>query len=223
MKGFDATIGGRQPPEGGSTDLMAHEGIVSPRLKQALELAIRLHGNETRKESPVPLLAHLLGVCALVQHDGGTEEEAIAALLHDSLEDKPELITVDDIAGRFGKRVAEIVTVATDTAPDYRGGQKGPWRQRKERYLETIRTSDPSLLRVTVADKVDNLRAILSDYARLGELFWARFSAPKRDQLWYYRTALEAYRTSGFTGALLLELERLVRQLEDLSRREEQK
>jgi (p)ppGpp synthase/HD superfamily hydrolase len=200
---------------------MTDEHTVSPRLKDALGVAFQLHGNDTRKESPVPLLAHLLGVCALVQHDGGDEDEAIAALLHDALEDKPELITIADITARFGPRVAAIVTVATDTPPDYRGGLKGPWRQRKERYLETIRRADPNLLRVTIADKVDNLRAILADYRRLGEPFWSRFSAPKRDQLWYYRTALEAYRTSGFVGPLFSELERLVRQLVEVSSREE--
>ena len=197
---------------------------ISPRLKEALGLAVELHGSDTRKQSPVPLLAHLLGVCALVQHDGGDEDEAIAALLHDALEDKPELITMTAIETRFGPKVAAIVAVATDTPPDFRGGLKAPWRQRKEAYLATIRKADPSLLRVTIADKVDNLRAILADYRRLGEPFWLRFSAPRRDQLWYYHTALEAYRTSGFAGPLLSELERLVRQLEEeVSLREEQK
>jgi (p)ppGpp synthase/HD superfamily hydrolase len=200
---------------------MTVENTVSPRLKEALDLAIDLHGHDTRKESPVPLLAHLLGVCALVQHDGGDEEEAIAALLHDALEDKPDLITIDEISSRFGPRVATIVAIATDTSPDFRGGLKAPWRVRKQRYLETIRRADPSLLRVTIADKVDNLRAILADYRRLGEDFWSRFSAPKNDQLWYYRTALEAYRTSGFTSPLLNELERLVRQLEEACLQEE--
>lgn len=196
---------------------MSDQDIVSPRLKSALDRAIALHGNDTRKQSPVPLVAHLLGVCALVQHDGGDEDEAIAALLHDALEDKPEHITITEIEQCFGTKVAAIVTVATDTPPDFRGGRKPPWRQRKEQYLATIRKTDPSLLRVTVADKVDNLRAILADYQRIGERFWERFSAPKRDQLWYYRAALDAYHTSGFSGRLLSELERLVLKLEEVS------
>jgi (p)ppGpp synthase/HD superfamily hydrolase len=200
---------------------MTGQQTVSPRLKKAIERAIELHGNDTRKESPVPLLAHLFGVCALVQHDGGDEDEAIAALLHDALEDKPQDITVADIEQDFGSKVAAIVKVATDTPPDFRGGLKPPWRQRKELYLDTIRKSDPALLRVTVADKVDNLRAILADYRRFGEPFWLRFSAPRHDQLWYYRTALEAYHTSGFAGPLLKELDRLVRQLEDVASGEE--
>jgi (p)ppGpp synthase/HD superfamily hydrolase len=202
---------------------MAAKDAISPRLRDALCLADSLHGHDTRKQSPVPMLAHLLGVCALVQHDGGDEDEAIAALLHDALEDKPEQITITKIEERFGPKVASIVVIATDTPPDFGGGRKPPWRQRKEQYLDTIRRTDPSLLRVTIADKVDNLRAILADYRRLGEPFWSRFSAPKHDQLWYYRTALEAYRTAGFTGSLLNELERLVRQLEEVSLREEPK
>jgi (p)ppGpp synthase/HD superfamily hydrolase len=193
---------------------MPHDERVSPRLKEALSLAVDLHGNDTRKQSPVPLLAHLLGVCALVQHDGGDEDEAVAALLHDALEDKPELISLADIEVRFGSRVAAIVAVATDTPTGFSGGPKPPWRQRKDRYLEQIRSADPSLLRVTVADKIDNLRAILADYRRIGEPFWLRFNAPKADQLWYYRAALDAYTGSGFTGSLLDELERLVRLLE---------
>ena len=202
---------------------MAAKDAISPRLRDALCLADRLHGHDTRKQSPVPMLAHLLGVCALVQHDGGDEDEAIAALLHDALEDKPEQITLAKIEESFGPKVASIVVVATDTPPDFGGGRKPPWRQRKERYLDTIRGSDPSLLRVTVADKVDNLRAILADYRRLGELFWSRFSAPKGDQLWYYRAALEAYHMSGFSGPLLNELERLVGELEVISSGEERK
>ena len=202
---------------------MAAKDAISPRLRDALCLADRLQGHDTRKQSPGPMLAHLLGVCALVQHDGGDEDEAIAALLHDALEDKPEQITLAKIEESFGPKVASIVVVATDTPPDFGGGRKPPWRQRKERYLDTIRGSDPSLLRVTVADKVDNLRAILADYRRLGESFWSRFSAPKGDQLWYYRAALEAYHTSGFSGPLLNELERLVGELEVVSSGEEQK
>lgn len=188
--------------------------FLSPRLFEALQLAVQVHGPDARKQSPVPVLAHLLGVCALVQHDGGTEDEAIAALLHDTLEDKPDLVSEADIEARFGPAVRKLVRVATDTPEDYAGGAKPPWRGRKEDYLTHIRTTDPSLLRVTVADKVDNLRALLADYARIGEPLWVRFNAPKADQLWYYRAAADAYRTAGFSGPLLAELERLVGALE---------
>jgi (p)ppGpp synthase/HD superfamily hydrolase len=186
------------------------QDLISPRLASAIDLVVKVHGRDARKQSPVPVLAHLLSVCALVQQDGGDEDEAIAALLHDSLEDKPELITARDIEAQFGSRVLQIVRVSTDTPEDYAGGEKPPWRHRKEAYLAHVRRTDPSLLRVTVADKVDNLRALLADYARIGESLWSRFNAPMLDQLWYYRSAGVAYRETGFTSPLLTELEKLV-------------
>ena len=191
---------------------------LTPKLQEALELAIRLHGQDARKASPVPALAHLLGVCALVQLDGGDEDEAIAALLHDSLEDKPGEITRAEIERRFGGRVAALVQAATDTPPDFAGGPKPPWRQRKEGYLSRARAADPRDLRVLVADKVDNLRSILADYRRLGEPFWSRFNAGKAEQVWYYRSALAAYRSAGFRGPLADELERLVGELIEATR-----
>jgi len=193
---------------------MPEKNGLTPRFRTALELAIQLHGYDARKASPVPVLAHLLGVCSLVQHDGGDEDEAIAALLHDALEDKPEAITRQNIEGRFGPRVAAIVSTATDTPAGFAGGPKPPWRARKEAYLCHARTAAPELLRVAVADKVDNLRAILADYRRFGEPFWARFNAGKEDQLWYYRSVADAYCSAGFRGPLLDELVRLVREFE---------
>lgn len=178
---------------------------------------VQLFGRDARKQSPVPVVAHLLGVCALVQHDGGDEDEAIAALLHDVLEDKPEELPAPAIEKRFGSRVLQIVRVSTDTPEDYVAGEKPPWKARKEAYLAHVRRADPSLLRVTVADKVDNLRALLADHARVGESLWSRFNAPKTDQLWYYRAAAQAYREVGFTGPLLTELDRLVKLLETIA------
>jgi (p)ppGpp synthase/HD superfamily hydrolase len=187
--------------------------LLSPRLQQALDYAIQLHGRNARKHSQVPILAHLLSVCALVQHDGGDEDEAIAALLHDSLEDKPGETSPAVLSKRFGPRVLELIQLATDTPPDYAGGPKPPWRDRKERYLEHVRQASPANLRVTVADKVDNLRAMLADYRRVGDSLWDRFNAGKPDQLWYYQSVLAAYKEAGFSGPLLDELDRLVGQL----------
>jgi (p)ppGpp synthase/HD superfamily hydrolase len=188
--------------------------LISSRLAEAIDLAVQLHGRDSRKQSPVPMVAHLLGVCALVQQDGGDEDEAIAALLHDSLEDKPELISAAAIEERFGRRVLQIVRVSTDTPEGYAGGRKPPWKERKDAYLAHVRQTDPSLLRVTVADKVDNVRSLLADHARMGDALWSRFNAPKADQLWYYRSAALAYREAGFRGPLLNELDRLVGMLE---------
>jgi (p)ppGpp synthase/HD superfamily hydrolase len=146
----------------------------------------------------------------MVQQDGGSEDEAIAALLHDALEDKPEETNRNEIGDLFGENVVAIIEVSSDTPPDYQGRVKPPWRERKEAYLEHTRLTDPNLLRVTIADKVDNARAILVDYQRLGEDFWKRFNAGKEDQLWYYESSVSAYKAAGYDGPLLEELRCLV-------------
>ena len=189
---------------------------LSARMYSALNLAFELHGGDSRKSSNVPMIAHMFSVCALVLQDGGSEEEGIAALLHDTLEDKPEKINRKDIENRFGKKVLEIVEVSTDTPKDYEGGPKPPWRTRKEAYLEHIHQTDPGLLRVTVADKIDNARAILADYYHMGNKVWDRFNAPQEDQIWYYNAAVDAYQSVGFSGFLLDELRALVDQMNSL-------
>ena len=193
------------------------ERTLSPRMVEAIDLAFRLHGHDTRKECKVPYLAHVLNVCALVIQDGGDEDEAVAALLHDALEDKPEKIKVREIKARFGGKVAEIVTLCTDTKKGFKGGDKGPWRERKERYLMEIKHHDPALLRVTVADKIDNARAIIFDHKHVGERVWKRFKAGRDEQLWYYGAALQVYRDVGFKGPLLEDLGALVEELKLLS------
>lgn len=186
---------------------------LTPKLYEALQLAFTLHGQDARKASPVPVMAHLLSVCALVQQDGGDEEEAIAALLHDALEDKPEEITPAEIAARFGERVLEIIIISTDTPEDYKGGAKPAWKLRKQAYLEHASQADPGYLRVTIADKIDNARAMLADHRRVGASLWDRFNAPKEEVLWYYRLSVDAYRAAGFTSPLLADLQTLVDQL----------
>ena len=186
---------------------------LNPRLANAVQYAFQLFGSDARKGSQVPVLAHLLGVCALVQQDGGDEEEAIAALLHDVLEDKPSETRAEELRAHFGARVLSLIETATDTPPGYIGGPKPPWKERRLRYLDHVRRTSPSELRVTVADKVDNVRSLLADYRRLGDSLWTRFNAGREDQLWYYQTALEAYEASGFKGPLLAELTRLTGEL----------
>jgi len=187
---------------------------ISARLHKAIELAFELHGWDSRKRSKVPYLAHLLSVCAMVQMDGGDEEEAIAALLHDTLEDKADMIDGAEISCRFGERVLKIIRVSSDTPEDYKGGPKPPWKERKAAYHEHIRHTDKSLLRVTIADKVDNARAILADHQRIGEELWEHFNAGKEDQLWNYQESLQAYDSTGFSSPLLEELRRLVQELQ---------
>ncbi len=190
---------------------------LTNRFQDALDLAFRLHGHTARKASRVPTMAHLLGVCALVQQDGGCEDEAIAALLHDALEDEPGRISREAIHQQFGEHVLAIVDASTDTPRNYRGGPKPPWRQRKQAYLDHARSADPALLRVTIADKVDNLRSMLMDYRRVGDALWWRFHAGRDEQLWYYRSCLEAYTEAGCKGALLDEMRRLLDELTGLT------
>ena len=197
---------------------MAKERFLTPRLYAALELAFKLHGRDARKGCQVPALAHLLSVCALVQTDGGDEDEAIAALLHDSLEDKSEHITREEIQSRFGVRVLDIIEVSTDTASDFKGGEKEPWEVRKTRYIEHIKTADPKLLRVTIADKIDNARAILADHRRIGSEVWRRFNAPQARVVWYYTESTKAYLQAGVTSPLLEDLQALVHQMKVLPR-----
>ena len=162
---------------------------LSERFTRALTFATELHAEQVRKGSEVAYISHLMAVCALVIEHGGDEDEAIAALLHDAVEDQGGQETRRAILHRFGQRVAEIVDGCTDAV----GHPKPPWRDRKERYIAHIATAEPSVLLVSAADKVHNARAILTDYRRLGEALWDRFRGG-RQTLWYYRSLLDAYR-----------------------------
>jgi (p)ppGpp synthase/HD superfamily hydrolase len=133
-------------------------------------------------------LGHLLGVCGLVIDAGGSEDEAIAAVLHDAVEDQGGAATLDRIRTQFGSNVAAIVEACSDTdvLP------KPPWRARKEAYIEHLRTAPAPVLQVSLADKLNNLRTIVRDYGEIGEALWARFS-PDADQVWYYGSLLEVF------------------------------
>lgn len=191
--------------------------VVTPNLLTAMQLAGIVHGRDLRKGTGIPYMAHLLGVCALVLNDGGDEDEAVAALLHDALEDHPERVTAEEIQAWFGARVAAIVVACTDTPPDRSGGPKPPWRARKEAYLSHIRSAEPRLLRVSLADKLDNARAILADLREIGDGLWSRFNAGKDQQLWYYRSLVEAFRAAGMQGRMMEELARTVAGIEALA------
>ena len=188
------------------------------RFGAAFAYAFALHKNDVRKGTTIPYVSHLLNVGGLVLWDGGDEEEAIAGLLHDALEDHPEETSRAEIQRRFGPKVAAIVAACTDTPEDYRGGTKPPWRERKERYLDNLRAADVSTRRVSMADKLDNARAVLADYRRLGDALWSRFNAGKADQLWYYRTLVDTFRAAGSQGLVIDELEYTVAEIERLCR-----
>lgn len=168
---------------------------LSPKFHEALTYAGELHGRQRRKGSGIPFLAHLLGVASLVLEDGGDEEEGIAALLHDAVEDHPRGgATEREILERFGPRVHRIVMGCTEPDPHaLEQGQRGPWEDRKIRYIAQLQQAvDPGLLRVAAADKLYNARSIINDMRHVGEEVWKRFSVPKEKTLWYYRTVTDA-------------------------------
>jgi uncharacterized protein YuzE len=184
--------------------------VLSERFDAALVLASSLHRDDVRKGTSIPYIAHLLGVCELVLTDGGDEDEAIAALLHDTIEDHADRITASDIEQRFGERVRRIVEGCTDTPADYRGGQKPDWRLRKEAYIAHIARTPPADLRVSAADKLYNARAILADLREIGDRVFERFSAAKADVLWYYRSLSAAFVAAGMNGRLARQLAQTV-------------
>jgi len=194
--------------------LNTRNSVATPRFLDALTYAVKLHGADVRKGTTIPYIAHLLSVCSLVLVDGGSEDEAVAALLHDTLEDHPEEASREVLSQRFGHDVLAIVEACTDTPVDYKGGPKPPWRDRKTAYLEHMGVASRSAMRVSLADKLDNARSILADYRQIGDKLWSRFNAGKEDQLWFYRSLVTALRAAGEDGLLIEELEYVVTQLE---------
>ena len=174
----------------------------------ALAYATEVHAGQSRKGTTVPYVSHVLGVCALVLEDGGSEDEAIGALLHDAVEDGGGRPMLDEIRRRFGERVAEIVWACSDTDET----PKPPWKERKTRYIEHVRQAGPDARRVSCADKLHNARSILRDYRALGERLWDRFTASGDETLWYYRELIAAFRQSD-RSPLVAELERVVSEL----------
>lgn len=187
----------------------AEAPLLTDRYRAALDYAARLHERQTRKGTGVPYLSHLLSVSALVLEDGGDEDEAIAALLHDAVEDQGGRPTLEEIRRRFGDRVARIVEGCTDAD----SVPKPPWRDRKERYVEHIRHAPRDVRRVSAADKLHNARTIRADLRRSGEEVWTRFTADREGVLWYYRALTEAFLAAG-GGFLAEELARVVSEIE---------
>ena len=158
---------------------------LTERFLAAVSLAEHVHGRARRKGTEIPYLAHLLVVTGLVLEDGGDEDQAIAAMLHDAVEDGGGRPMLDRIARSFGPRVAEIVEGCSDSVDI---DPTEPWIERKRRYLAHLpQVSDDAILRVALADKVHNARSIVRDYREDGHALWERFTQKTaRDQLWYY-------------------------------------
>jgi (p)ppGpp synthase/HD superfamily hydrolase len=191
---------------------MADPIRLASRFDEALLFAVRRHQSQFRKGTRIPYVAHLLSVAALVLEDGGDEDEAIAALLHDAVEDQGGAEMRAEIAGRFGERVATIVDGCTDAdvVP------KPPWRARKVAYIAHIRHAPLPVRRVSLADKVHNARAILFDYRQIGDELWLRFNGGYAGTIWYYRALASAFADTT-PGPLSQELVRTVDDIEQLS------
>jgi GTP pyrophosphokinase len=185
--------------------------MLSERFTNALTFATQLHAEQTRKGSGIPYIAHLIGVASIALEYGANEDEAIAALLHDAIEDQGGEATREEIRRRFGDTVTEIVDGCTDSDQT----PKPPWRQRKEAYIAHIPTASASVRLVSASDKLHNVRSILKDYRLLGDALWDCFKGGKNGTLWYYRSLVEAFHTAESTP-LVDELERTVSELEGL-------
>ncbi|GAB4530232.1 MAG: HD domain-containing protein [Anaerolineales bacterium] len=187
---------------------------LGKRFEGALAYAARLHRQQTRKGSQTPYIAHLLAVTALVLEAGGGEDEAIAALLHDAVEDQGGYQRLEDIRTRFGGRVADIVAACSDAFVT----PKPPWRERKEAYLAHLKDAPPEVRRVSLADKLHNARSLLRDYRRQGEVTFERFNGGRDGTLWYYRALAEIFQATD-DDDLSRELVRVVEKLEALAAR----
>jgi len=187
---------------------------LGSRFAEAFRLAAEKHASQTRKKTDVPYISHLMSVAALVLEAGGDEDQTIAALLHDVVEDCGGEPVLEEVRRNFGGRVARIVAGCTDayTIP------KPAWKQRKLDYLEVLRRADDDVRLVSAADKLHNVRTILADYRAEGDAVWERFSGRRDGTLWYYRAVLDVL-SGGNPNRLVGELRRVVTELETLARK----
>ena len=182
---------------------------LGPRLQQAFRYAAEKHAWQTRKRTGVPYLSHLMAVASLVLEAGGDEDTAIAALLHDVVEDCGGMPRLREIRRNFGPRVARIVEGCTDSFSD----PKPPWLERKQRYLANLKREDRETRLVSACDKLHNVRTVLTDYRQQGESVWKRFQGKRDGTLWYYRALSDEFGRK--PNRLTRELEIAVRELED--------
>lgn len=182
---------------------------LTAQFEEALVFAAHLHSNQTRKGSQTPYIAHLLSVAALVIESGGDEDTAIAALLHDAVEDQGGYETLAVIRQRFGEKVADIVASCSDayTIP------KPPWKERKIAYLAHLPEATSEARLVSLADKIHNARSILRDLQE-GENIWEKFKGGKEGTLWYYRSLVDIFQQLD-RGFLVDEFSRVVNQIEE--------
>lgn len=184
---------------------------LSKRFSDALVFAAALHVDQVRKVSGTPYLSHLLRVTGIALEHGANEDEAIAALLHDAIEDQGGAATRRRIRDRFGDTVAQLVDDLSDTDQM----PKPPWRARKAAYIAHLETASESVCLVSAADKLDNARSLLESYAEHGESLWSNFKGRRDATLWYHRSVVEVLKKRGITP-LVKELDFTVSRLEGL-------
>jgi len=189
-----------------------HSVKLGPRFLQAFVFAAEKHAGQTRKASTIPYIAHLMGVASLVIEAGGDEDLAIAALLHDVVEDCGGAPMLKEVWRLFGPRVAKVVEGCTDadTIP------KPPWLERKQSYIRHLKNADADTRLVSAADKLNNVRSIVSDYRAIGESVWSRFNGGREGTLWYYRTLRDVFLRHK-KNRITRELELAVNELESLA------
>ncbi|HKF06287.1 MAG TPA: HD domain-containing protein [Candidatus Sulfotelmatobacter sp.] len=185
---------------------------LGPRFQRAFEFAAKQHSGQTRKASTIPYIAHLMGVASLVFEAGGDEDLAIAALLHDVVEDCGGAPMLKQIRRRFGSKVAKIVDGCTDAYQI----PKPPWHDRKVSYINRLKKEDDETRLVSAADKLNNVRSILSDYRVIGESVWSRFNGGRDGTLWYYRTLRDEFSRSK-PNRITRDFDLAVRDLESLT------
>ena len=191
---------------------------LTDRMISAYEYAFKLHKRQLRKSSEIPYIAHLMSVSALVLECGGDEDQAIAGLLHDAVEDQGGERTLNEIQVRFGERVAEIVAGCSDSF----GFPKPSWRSRKENYLAHLSTANSDILIVSLADKLHNARSILSDYRKIGRDVWKRFNGGQSGTLWYYNQLVSIFSRLLPESPLTAELSQVIESINQLDREQSQ-
>lgn len=185
---------------------------LTERFDDALAYASRIHRAQRRKGADIPYVSHLLGVAAIAIENGATEDQAIAALLHDAVEDQGGAARLEDIRNRYGEEVARIVDDCTDSDTE----PKPPWRARKEAYLASLSHKPAASLEVSIADKTHNASAIVADLHIHGGEVWSRFTGGKDGSLWYYRELAKIF-AELIPGEASNRLIRLVGEMEQMA------
>jgi (p)ppGpp synthase/HD superfamily hydrolase len=189
-----------------------HTPLLTERFEKAFSFAYWLHQKQVRKGTTVPYISHLLGVTALVLESGGSEDEAIAALLHDAVEDQGGLSTLELIQEKFGENVAKLVAACSDTLASL----KSSWKERKKAFLDCLEEATPQVMRIVIADKLHNSRCTLTDLQDYGPEIWERFNATPEERLWFYKSIIELAKRK-FPSSQVQQLASVVEKIERIT------